>query len=199
MLRPAALLPRIAQARRAHPDESIAILLLDAAAQRTSAGAWRSTRQINRDLIAHQACTPAHPACAHRARSIEPIRHIALAANTLKHSSFQQSSARPNVLAFSCEAANAMIECSQNRARLRLLQRRVRPQACDKSTSARKTPLATSIMEGVKDFANVRTSHQQVPKVGRQSGSGESRAETRRVFHQSWLPRLPLSRWLLLR
>ena len=33
----------------------------------------------------------------------------------------------PNVLAFSCEAANAMIECSQNAARLRLLQRRVRP------------------------------------------------------------------------
>src|SRR5450432_3159981 len=33
----------------------------------------------------------------------------------------------PNVLAFSCEAANAMMGCSQNAARLRLLQRRVRP------------------------------------------------------------------------
>jgi hypothetical protein len=35
----------------------------------------------------------------------------------------------PNVLAFSCEAANVTIECSQNMARLRLLQRRVRPAA----------------------------------------------------------------------
>ena len=38
----------------------------------------------------------------------------------------------PNVLAFSCEAANAMIECSQDMARLRLLQRRVRPSATQK-------------------------------------------------------------------
>jgi hypothetical protein len=34
-----------------------------------------------------------------------------------------------NVLAFSCEAANAMNECSQHVARLRRLQRRVRPAA----------------------------------------------------------------------
>jgi hypothetical protein len=33
---------------------------------------------------------------------------------------------RPNVLPFSCEAANAIIECLQDAARLRLLQRRVR-------------------------------------------------------------------------
>jgi hypothetical protein len=31
-----------------------------------------------------------------------------------------------NVLAFSCEAANAMVECLQDVARLRLLQRLVR-------------------------------------------------------------------------
>ena len=38
-------------------------------------------------------------------------------------------SARPNDLAFSCEAANAVNECSQDAARLRLLQRLVRPSA----------------------------------------------------------------------
>ena len=36
--------------------------------------------------------------------------------------------APPNVMAFSCEAANAMIECFQNAARLRLLQRLVSQQ-----------------------------------------------------------------------
>ena len=41
--------------------------------------------------------------------------------------SFADVWARANVLAFSCEAANAMVECSQNVARLRPLQRRVRP------------------------------------------------------------------------
>ena len=40
-----------------------------------------------------------------------------------------ENASAPNVLAFSCEAANAMIQCSQNRARLRLLQRRVRRQS----------------------------------------------------------------------
>jgi hypothetical protein len=34
----------------------------------------------------------------------------------------------PNVLAFSCEAARVISQCSQDMARLRLLQRRVREQ-----------------------------------------------------------------------
>jgi hypothetical protein len=41
-------------------------------------------------------------------------------------SGYRESLVQPNVLAFSCEAANAMVECLQDAARLRLLQRPVR-------------------------------------------------------------------------
>ena len=58
-------------------------------------------------------------------RAIEPIRHTTLTARTSKICSAVDAQARPNVLAFSCEAANAMVRCSQDIARLRRLQRRV--------------------------------------------------------------------------
>jgi hypothetical protein len=40
-------------------------------AQRTGAGAWRPSGRINRDLVGLSACTPAHPALAHRAAVLE--------------------------------------------------------------------------------------------------------------------------------
>ena len=51
---------------------------------------------------------------------------------------------RPNVLAFSCEAARAILECSQNIARLRQLQRPVRRQNCE-PISINTTNGATSV------------------------------------------------------
>jgi hypothetical protein len=46
------------------------------------------------------------------------------------HDLIRDARARHNDLAFSCEAANAMNECPQDAARLRLLQRRVRWLPC---------------------------------------------------------------------
>jgi hypothetical protein len=76
------------------------------AAQRTRSLRAMLTREIT--ILPHRAYSPRRPS---------------------PHHSFTMMGARHNVLAFSCEAANAMIECSQSAARLRLLQRPVRPAA----------------------------------------------------------------------
>ena len=62
-------------------------------------------------------------------RAKKQSRRTALTRHAVHHliTCFAMVGARHNVLAFSCEAANAMRECSHNVARLRLLQRPVRP------------------------------------------------------------------------
>jgi hypothetical protein len=113
VLRSATSLPRTAQARGHQPDKSIVIPVN----QRCSAEDRRRRVAINlrngRDLFAKtvRACRCTMPPRTEPPRIELVPRFEAPRAHSQK-TSFVDARARANVLAFSCEAANAMVECS---------------------------------------------------------------------------------------
>jgi hypothetical protein len=118
------------------------------------AGAWRPTRRINRDLVALFAPAAVAQArarqtfqsrltlrfpcerprafdpCARSPREREQFCHTILTRRVVPHliTSFSMFGRGITTLAFSCEAARVTVQCTQDAARLRLLQRPVRRQ-----------------------------------------------------------------------
>jgi hypothetical protein len=87
-----------------------------------------SNPRSGRDLVALHARAPKHPALAHRATASETTAARQDSSRAPAKTLVADVWARANVLAFSCEAARVISQCSQNVVRLRLLQRRVRLQ-----------------------------------------------------------------------